>query len=55
MESFDGLANGNSASGLPPGAEFEESGTSALSDGNYTADDGSSNSGDVKNFGNCSR
>ncbi len=47
VEGFDGLAAGNSAASLPPGAAFDEAGTSALNNGLYAANDGSSGSGDV--------
>lgn len=51
VESFDVLSAGNSSTSLPPGAAFDESGTSALADGLYTADNGGSNAGDVKSLG----
>jgi predicted extracellular nuclease len=52
VESFDGLSNGNGAASLPPGAEFDETGTTSVKiDGLYTADDGSSNAGDTYSLG----
>jgi predicted extracellular nuclease len=51
LETFDGLAAGNSAASLPPGAAFDEAGTSALNNGLYTASDGSSTGGDVYSLG----
>jgi predicted extracellular nuclease len=51
VESFDGLAAGNGATSLPPGAAFYESGTSSAADGSYAAGDGSSNAGDVYSYG----
>lgn len=50
VEHFDGLsATGGTA--LPPGAAFDETGSSALVNGAYGATDGTANSGDVYSAG----
>ena len=51
VESFDGLAAGTTGASLPPGAGFDETGTSARADGAYSADNGASNAGDVYSLG----
>lgn len=50
-ETFDTLASSSSSATLPPGALFDETGTSANANGQYQAGDGSSNGGDVFSFG----
>lgn len=50
VEHFDGLSPLGGAT-LPPGAAFDETGTSALVNGAYGASDGSSNAGDVYSAG----
>ena len=51
VESFDALSGGSTAASLPPGAAFDEQGTSANNNGAYGATDGSSNAGDVYSLG----
>jgi predicted extracellular nuclease len=50
-ESFDALASSGSSSVLPPGATFDESGSSGAVNGSYAAGNGSSNAGDVYSLG----
>lgn len=54
VENFDTLGNtsGSEFSTLPPGVQVSETGTSTTRvDGNYTADNGSSNAGDLYSYG----
>jgi len=51
QQSFDTLASSGTSNVLAVGWGFDETGTSARNDGNYTAGTGSDNAGDVYSFG----
>src|SRR5205085_5697999 len=51
QQSFDTMASSGTSNVLPAGWGFDETGTSARNDGNYTAGTGSDNAGDVYAFG----
>jgi hypothetical protein len=50
-QDFNSLASTGTSSTVPTGWAFIESGTSARNDGNYTANNGSSNAGDTYSYG----